>query len=325
MFNRLLQCPLQVSLDRLNRHPNHANRQIPENAALGLLVHRAFELSYRNKVSFESAWLAAKSEENFIRFDFESLKAYRRTRLRAEKRFMDVQNLVAEHGGNDPEPEVEIQASNGQITGQIDLFVGGKSPFVLDYKTGLIQDEEGNLEEKITRQLHIYAGAISEQRGIVVTTGYIITMTSAPIKIDIDPSYSNELLLQMVTVMNEFNARKQGHQPAIPDVTNCHWCRHAHNCDALKLSIANDNTFRPGGFDSIWGEIMGIPQISRSGLSTIRVKPALGTIQNEFTLFDVPQFLLATVHEGSTVALSGVSQSGEARNWKTGVTRISSQ
>jgi|694.fasta_scaffold61815_2 CRISPR/Cas system-associated exonuclease Cas4 (RecB family) len=325
MFTRLLLCPLQVSLDRLGTQLEASNRQISPNAALGLLVHRAFELSFRNRTSFELAWVEARTEARFAQINFDVLKSYRRTYLRAEKRHADIQSLIAEHDGDAPEPEMDFQAHSGRIIGQIDLFVGGETPFVLDYKTGMIMDEAGNLQEKIVRQLHVYAGAISEQRGIHVRTGYIVPMSQPPIKIDIDPDLASKLLIEMLAAMDEYNDRGQGNQPAMPNEENCHWCRHSHQCASLKAAICNGAMSRPGGFDFVWGEVMSDPQISRSGLCAIQIKPHAGTIEGQFTIFDIPDYVLTNVNKSSLITISGIPRSGEARNWKQGTTRISLQ
>ena len=82
---------------------------------------------------------------------------------------------------------------------------------------------------------------------------------------------------------------------------------------------------RPGGFDFVWGEVMSNPQISRSGLCAIQIKPHAGTIEGQFTIFDIPDYVLNDINKNSQIAISGIPRSGEARNWKQGTTRISLQ
>lgn len=295
---------------------------VHHNAALGLLVHRTFEISFRNDTSFEAAWTTARAEEKFSRIDFDGMKSFRRTYLRALKRHEEIVRVISDHGGKKPEPELDLHARGGRIIGTVDLFVDGDSPFVLDYKTGVVEDAEGNLQESVSQQLHIYAGMILQQQGLEIPTGYIVSMTAPPIKVQIDQRRATELLDEMLESMDKFNSALPALPPANPEPEICHWCRHIHRCDDLRAAVEARSSFRPGNLEIVWGTVLGTPQISRSGLAAVRIGANSGTIEGEFTIFDVPGHLTQNLADGSHVMISGISHSSSARVWIEGITQL---
>lgn len=324
LYERLLRCPLQVALGRRREEAGAVNGPPSGNAALGLLVHRAFELSFDGCPDFDEAWKRARAEPQFVGVRFESMPSWRRIRLRANKRHKQLLDLIERHGGGSPRPEVPVQSVDGKISGRIDLLIEGAESFVVDYKTGIVLDGEGELKLSSRRQLQVYSFLLGESTGISTTFGYIVTMKANPIRVEIDAEESRRVALDMVRAMDEFNGCLPNGNPARPDSETCGWCSHTHECPDLRAAVSADISIRPGGRDIAWGTISAPPTVSASGLGAVRVRPETGSVQHEFTLFAVPDYAHHGLSEGSRVLVRGLMPiTGDgARKWVNGVTQL---
>ena len=326
LYERLKRCPLRVSLDRRESSDRPGQHRAHPNAALGLLVHRAFELTFDEEIDLDSAWQKALSEPSFTNINFENLPAYRRTRLRAERRHAQLLSLVKEHSGTETLPEVELRSNNGLIEGRVDLLVSGPSPFIVDYKTALVHDEDGDLHGPVQRQLQVYSALVAEQLGLQVRFGFVVSMKSDPIRVDFAREEVDAVVTDMIAEVNSFNERLAIGQIGRPQPDWCRWCRHIHRCGDIRNAIRSSPGTSFGDLDIAWGSVTGEPRHANGQVSSLQIEVDEGTSIGTFLLFDIPSNLVAEVTNGQRIVVSGMApaRGDNVKRWVNGVTQLHS-
>lgn len=324
LYERLKRCPLRVSLDRRESSDRPGQHRAHPNAALGLLVHRAFEITFDEEIDLDSAWRKALSEPSFTNINFEMMPAYRRTRLRAERRHAQILSLIQEYSGTETLPEVELRSNNGLIEGRVDLLVTGPSPFIVDYKTGLVHDEDGALHGPVQRQLQVYSALIAEHQGLQVHFGFVVSMKSDPIRVDFDREEVDAVIADMLAEVNSFNERLTVGQVGRPQPDWCRWCRHIHRCGEIKSAIRSSPGTSFGDLDIAWGRVTGEPRHANGKVASLQIEVDEGTSVGTFLLFDIPSNFVSSITTGQRIVVSGMAPArGEnVKRWVNGVSQL---
>jgi CRISPR/Cas system-associated exonuclease Cas4 (RecB family) len=136
------------------------------------------------------------------------------------------------------EPEIRAEQTivglEGRLFGRLDLAVrGARSHFIVDYKSGSITDAAGEIRPNYQRQLQLYAALEAEDSGSWPTAAYLLPLDGPPMEVVIDPSECRRLALDAVRVLEEFNRRAPGQQPANAAEETCSNCRFSARCSAF--------------------------------------------------------------------------------------------
>jgi RecB family exonuclease len=324
LYEGLKRCPLRVAFDRRETSNPVGQRPVHPNAALGLLVHRAFEITFKEEIDLGTAWREALSEPAFLKFNFETMPAYRRTRLRAERRHEQMLSLVKEYSGSETIPEVQLRSNDGIIEGRVDLLVTGPSPFIVDYKTGLVQDDDGRLHGPVQRQLQVYSALVAQQQGLQIDFGFVVSMKSDPIRVDFIQEEVDAIIADMVAEMKSFNEHLETGQVGRPEPDWCRWCRHIHRCGTIKDAVRLSPGTSFGDLDIVWGKVTDGPRHANGHVASLEVEVAEGTCAGSFLLFDIPSKVVSNVTVGHHIVVSGMAQArgGNVRRWVNGVTQL---
>ena len=155
-----LACPLRVAFGQAG---TGATANSSEAAVLGTVAHRAIE-QVLDGSDLDEAWVQGCSEELArTGVDPMELPAARRTLLRLNKHVAQLLELLSTKPELSRLSEAWLETNDGELGGQPDLVAVGPDnlAMVIDYKSGLVSDDEG-IKANYVRQLLFYGALVYE-------------------------------------------------------------------------------------------------------------------------------------------------------------------
>lgn len=144
--------------------------------------------------------------------------------------------LVASAGpGATVRPEVHLTSRDGRLHGYADLIVDGTTRHLcVDYKTGrVLEPVVGTLREEIAAQLQLYAALEHDTTGRWPGAAVAVPFGAPIIEVSVDPSACTERAQDAINLLDEYNTRAPGTQPAFPSPANCRYCEYSTGCAAF--------------------------------------------------------------------------------------------
>lgn len=264
-----LDCPARVAFQQMSPRRHEAN---PMSLA-GTIVHEALERVVQGEDVY-TAW--DMSVEARIEGDpRDTIPGIRRIRRRYV-RFADQVATFLSSEDSVPVPEAELISSDGAIGGTCDLLIErSTSLVVIDYKSGSVTNDGGDVDPHYADQIRIYAALAAETYEKPISSAVLWSMKQGPIEVPVDAAAIESVMLKARTARDAFNARVPGAQPAKPDPTTCRWCSFKVQCDAYWAELS------PGwadlmGSHSVSGKVVTV-QESKVGLVAVRMSGVVGT------------------------------------------------
>jgi hypothetical protein len=295
-----LACPLRVAFEQAgvggSAGPSEA-------AALGTVAHRAIELALEGDELGE-AWARGCAEEQARSgSDPMDYAPARRTLLRLKKHLPRLLELLSTMPDSRRLSETWLETADVALGGKPDLIAVSPDnlAMVIDYKSGLVSDEEG-VKSAYVRQLLFYGALVDEC--LVATPVMLALLSLREGVVQVEPSV--EGMAEVATLARaarlEFNERVPGPQPGEPSEENCQWCRFAARCSAFWQAVEPHWTDAVG--DSVRGTVEADPEHATTGVTTLQVRVEHGPLAGSMAILaGIPTPLVASAGVGSVVSV----------------------
>jgi len=295
-----LACPLRVAFEQAG---TCGSAEPSEAAALGTVAHRAIELALQGD-ELNDAWAQGCAEEQ-ARSGADPMEypAARRTLLRLKKHLPRLLELLGTMPDSRRLSETWLETADVALGGKPDLVAISPDnlALVIDYKSGLVSDEEG-VKSAYVRQLLFYGVLVDEC--LTATPVMLALLSLREGVVQVEPS--TEGMAEVATLARaarlEFNQRVPGAQPAEPSEENCQWCRFAARCNAFWQAVEPHWAVAVG--DAVRGTVEADPEHSTTGVTTLRVMVEHGPLAGSMAILaGIPSHLVASAAIGSVVSV----------------------
>jgi hypothetical protein len=228
---------------------------------------------------------ARLSEEIARRAPGREIRRARPAAARARKLVGQVQALLTE-AGHEAETltETSLTACDGALHGIIDLIIDSRRLHaVVDYKTGPVTDDAGEVLEHYGTQLQLYAVLEHERSGRWPTRGMLLRFGGAPVPVDLDPGQCEHAAIVAIEAMTAYNALAGRVPPGSPSEGTCGLCAFAPVCPSFWEAVSPSWSGR--------GAVRGIvewAEESAAGGLTVALAEAHGTQEGDVVVRRLP-------------------------------------
>ena len=252
-YQALLQKALQAINNRACSLPS------PKNAILGTIIHKIYELTSNGELEtyqdMTSKWeeLIQKQvktlTDRYPTLNTLDINDYdkRNKAIRYALTLSRVGTSQSYDSGNVAiSSEKRLDCSDIGLLGSVDkLVVDNGEIDIIDYKSGAVTDDCGNIKEDYIIQLHLYAAMCCHKRLGSIRSLKLIDINGTILNVPYDPNLSNQLLgkvkdqlsiLQSALTTRDFSGLVES------DNDTCSLCSCRHICDYQVSS--NDATYR---------------------------------------------------------------------------------
>ncbi len=231
---------------------------------------------------------------------------------RARKLVGHLRELLAEAGpGAETLCETPLRAGDGALHGIVDLIIDSEQLHaVVDYKTGPVMDDAGDVLEDYATQLQLYAVLEHQRSGRWPTRGILLRFGGAPVHVDLDPSECEQAATLAIEALAAYNALAGRVPPASPSERVCDRCAFAPACPAFWDAVSAAWSGR--------GAVRGIVEwveASAAGGLTVALTGAHGTQDGDLVIRRLPADDAddAALPVGAELAIRGVRGDAEGR------------
>lgn len=176
--------------------------------------------------------------------------------------------------------EQRLSTKDGRLVGVVDLIVTSPTlSAIVDFKTGAVLDEEGELAQHLQDQLALYCYLEHERSGTWPTQALILRFGGSPVEWSVDPAVCRAIADEARALMDTYANWVGTSPPASPSERACRFCAFAPKCQAFW-----------DAFDPTWaapaaveGRIKWIEESSAGG-ATIQLSEATGTQTGEIVI-----------------------------------------
>ena len=257
--------------------------------------------------SVESSWdlaIAEATDRGDRPFELTGLP---RARLRYERRVGETLAFTAGADLDDIHTEERLVSPDGTVEGTPDLVVvAGAGCTVVDFKTGLVTDINGELPRAAyARQIQIYAFLASAQYRVTPIRGVLMSFKQGMVDVDVSPTSIDRAVGEARVQRAAFNQRSPGTQPAEPAEETCLWCDYQALCDGYWQAVRDGVIHGPRR--SIRGTILGDPEYSQNGLTAVKLHVEVGAEPGaEALIAEIPAAVSAFWSIGDVVSITGL-------------------
>ena len=272
-----------------------------------------------------AAWSMACSELASRGVDPRTLPNATRTRLRLERRLPELLDYIASHNPTEVLVEQTLQSKDGSIRGQADIVLVGARSAVIDYKAGVVIEDDGTLNSALERQVVIYAWLTSDALGLAVHDGALFSLRQGMVTVDVSEPRRRAVIQDALEEMRAFNARVPGAQPARPTPDGCGWCPFVCSCDPAWEALSSGKVDRLGWGASIRGSVSAPVVTASSGVAAVPIEAEIGSVTGSGIITDVPMTVAESLSVNVPISVVGLAiRSNEpiAFAWKEGITRL---
>ena len=265
-------CGYQVLLQKALLTFNNNTLILPsnQNAIIGTIIHKLYELTQKGElrgfVELKNKWEELIATEkcklatNYPTLRNLSINNYDK-RNRAIRYAMAMlrrsnNNIVLESGANKVYSEKWLDCSELGLRGVADkLIINNDYVDIIDFKSGYVKDEDGNIKDEYQIQLHLYAAmcyhlSLGKPRSL-----YLIDIEGAYFEVPYSLDLSNKLLDEVkdaLKLLNEIVTNRNFHSLAKPNQTLCSYCSCRHVCQYREIPV---DSF----YQTITGKVVEIP------------------------------------------------------------------
>lgn len=216
-FTSLLKgCRYQYMLQHTSNKGKNSTLPSAKSSSLGTIVHSLFEERTKGSIpdaaSFENRWeeLVAKEErrikdayglKEYSLCDYDKMYSAMDTALSLDTWSSSAPGSISStSAGISIESEKKYQTDN--LVGKIDRVeeVAGKIT-IIDYKTGKVTDEDGNIKEEYETQLNLYAYMYQATKGVKVDELQIMDIGGTRYQVNVWDSAKIAVVLAEVDVL----------------------------------------------------------------------------------------------------------------------------
>lgn len=220
-------------------------------AHIGTAIHEMLELSVKGIIQsdedFYNAWdniinrIESKIYDNLLERHFVPLSL---SVFNYEVKKVLTHNFMVSNNSSFPgtsqgrgdSAESWVKTNDGKIVGRIDLTKTTREGIeIIDYKTGKILEENGQVKLEYLDQLKMYSALYYETNGVWPTKQSIIGLNMEKIEVDVDKKECSDLLNDAKRKLNETNEFIEAGFPAEefakPRPENCRWCLYRPGCN----------------------------------------------------------------------------------------------
>lgn len=232
-YERLRRCPLQAAFSRARPHEG---RRSPS-AIVGDIGHRALDLFVTHvrdgeaRSPADTYWERAADEilpaASWMELPRSGIVRAKLARVMG--RLTEFLNELP--AGSALISECELEGASGRLKGRADLIVRGTVGAVIDYKTGATVERDGSTKGQYERQLRLYAFMEHETAGTWPSRLILAPFTGTLLEVPVERQLARALAEDALRLLDEYESRVPGPQPARPSPDACTWCAFAPECD----------------------------------------------------------------------------------------------
>jgi RecB family exonuclease len=206
--------------------------------------------------------------------------------------------------------ETSLRACDGALRGKVDLIIDSeKLHAVVDYKTGPVMDDAGDVLEDYATQLQLYAVLEHERSGRWPGRGMLLRFGGAPVHVGLDPFECEQAATGAVEALAAYNELAGRVPPASPSERVCDLCAFAPSCPAFWEAVSHGWSGR--------GAVRGIVQwveASAAGGLTVALAGVHGTLDGDVVLRRLPDdWDHPAIRVGAELAIRGVRGDADGR------------
>lgn len=294
-----LACPLRVAFEQAGEG---GSAEPSEAAALGTVAHRAIELALEG-VPLDEAWDQGCSEQQERSgVDPMDYPAARRTLLRLNKHVPRLLELLNTMSASRRLSETWLETADNALGGQPDLVAldPGNLATVVDYKSGLVSDDEG-VRATYVRQLLFYGVLADECLQATPVMLALLSLREGVVQVEPTSEGMAEVAALARAARLEYNQRVPGAQPANASEENCHWCRYAARCSAFWQGVEPHWAASVG--ETVRGRVEVEPEHATTGVTTLQVRVLHGPLVGSTAILaGIPSGLITSAVVGSVIS-----------------------
>jgi hypothetical protein len=295
-----LACPLRVAFEQAG---SAGNPEPSEAAVLGTAAHRAVELALEGN-ELDDAWAQGCAEEQARSgTDPMDYPAARRTLLRLKKHVPRLLELLSTMPDSRWLLETWLETADVALGGKPDLIAISPDnlALVIDYKSGLVSDEEG-VKSAYVRQLLFYGVLVDECLNATPVMLALLSLREGVVQVEPSAEGMAEVATLARAARVEFNERVPGAQPAEPSPENCQWCRFAARCSAFWQAVEPHWATSIG--NAVRGTVEADPEHATTGVTTLQLTADSGPLAGSTVILaGIPTALVASAGVGSVVSV----------------------
>lgn len=321
-LEELIACPLRIAWSQQG-DPVGA-RPLDDAALKGVAAHRAIELLVSLVArDVEEAWTAACDELAAVGPDPRETPGAQRVRSRLSSRYPQLADFIERFGPAEALTEQHLSSDDSRIAGIADLVLLGDSVAIVDYKTGLVTEED-DVKSAFRRQILIYSKLAKETYGRPISHIALFSLRQGFIAVDADEIGAQAVWDEAIEALDEFNRLTPGEQPARATPENCRWCTYNLACSPGIAALV-DHARELGGIGAVSGCLIADPIAAANGRAALFVRPAGPGKAEGLRVTNVPTGLLGGLAAGVNLTLVGLrrrSDDGTLFTWADGASKM---
>ena len=200
--------------------------------------------------------------------------------------------------------ERRLEGRAGLLTGILDLTVFSPALHaVVDYKTGGVLDEEGELAGHLQDQLALYCILEQERTGRWPDRAIILRFGGSPVEWTVDQAAAQRVADEALQLREDYLQYVGACPPASPSPATCTHCVFAPRCEAFWEAITPEWAT---DVVAVRGVVLWAERSSAGGI-TVCLADAEGTVAGEIVVQQIPEsFSESDVAPGTRLALAGL-------------------
>jgi hypothetical protein len=200
--------------------------------------------------------------------------------------------------------ERRVEGRAGRLNGILDLTVLSPSLHaVVDYKTGEVLDEAGQLAGHLQDQLALYCVLEQERTGRWPDRALILRFGGSPVEWTVDQAASERVADEALRLRDDYIQYLGGSPPASPSPATCRHCVFAARCEAFWAAIDPEWTT---DVVAVRGVVLWAERSSAGGI-TVCLSDAEGVVAGEVIVQQLPEtFSDRELAPGTRLALAGL-------------------
>jgi hypothetical protein len=216
-----------------------------------------------------------------------------------------------------------LTSKDSLVVGVADLVLLADTVAIVDYKTGLVTEQE-DVKAGFRRQTLIYSKLASETYHLPISHVSLFSLRQGFVTIPPDDVSVQAVWDEAVEAVAAFNDLAPGEQPAKASPDNCRWCAYNLACSpGLEALVQEGQEGGPGG--AVTGRLSSDPIQASNGRSALFVEVRDGKEIPEVRVTNVPTDLVSAMAVGANLTLIGLRKRSDDVSlfmWADGITKM---
>lgn len=241
------------------------------NNIIGTIIHKIFQLVNSNMLECSEdaiiqKWIElCKEQKDLISTQYPTLRNIEIGDYDAMFDTIDVACNMHRKSSSDTDNSVGILRLNEHyikidnlLKGSIDrIRPSGEGYEIVDYKTGKIYAENGEIKQDYINQLNLYAYMLDEKENVNITGLFIIDRLGNEISVPYYKDSKSDIfnsIRQLIKKMNDAIASNNPERLCVPSADNCNFCVCQHLCKQRVVSPDNPFHIIEGEVTRVWND-----------------------------------------------------------------------